>query len=64
VVSVPDFIANAGGVICAAVEHRGGTEAQAFAVIEARGRRLLPRAAATELGRARVAEAAGYRRRF
>lgn len=33
VVSVPDFIANAGGVICAAVEHRGGTRAEAFAEI-------------------------------
>ena len=31
VVVVPDFIANAGGVICAAVEHRGGAEAQALA---------------------------------
>jgi glutamate dehydrogenase (NAD(P)+) len=23
---LPDFIANAGGVICAAIEYRGGTE--------------------------------------
>jgi glutamate dehydrogenase/leucine dehydrogenase len=76
VVSVPDFIANAGGVICAAVEYHGGTETQAFAVIEekiranaravltrARDGRLLPRAAAEELARARVVEAASYRRR-
>jgi glutamate dehydrogenase/leucine dehydrogenase len=28
---LPDFIANAGGVICAAVEYRGGTEAAAIA---------------------------------
>ena len=34
VLVVPDFIANAGGVICAAVEYQGGTETQAFAVIE------------------------------
>jgi glutamate dehydrogenase/leucine dehydrogenase len=74
VVSVPDFIANAGGVICAAVEYRGGTEAQAFAVIEekirantaavltrARDARLLPRAAAEALARERVVEAARYR---
>jgi glutamate dehydrogenase/leucine dehydrogenase len=75
VVSVPDFIANAGGVICAAVEYHGGTEAQAFAAIEekirentravlarARAAGLLPRAAAEALARARVAEAARYRR--
>jgi len=75
VLCVPDFIANAGGVICAAVEYHGGTQAQAFAVIEekirentrtvlaaARNQKLLPRAAAINLARARVAEAAAYRR--
>jgi glutamate dehydrogenase/leucine dehydrogenase len=31
---LPDFIANAGGVICAAVEYAGGSEATAFAAIE------------------------------
>jgi len=31
---IPDFIANAGGVICASVEYHGGTENQAFAAIE------------------------------
>jgi glutamate dehydrogenase/leucine dehydrogenase len=36
VLSLPDFIANAGGVICAAVEYRGGTEQQAFDLIGAR----------------------------
>jgi glutamate dehydrogenase/leucine dehydrogenase len=73
--SVPDFIANAGGVICAAVEYHGGTEAQAFAVIgdkirantravleRARAERLLPRAAAIDLARKRVTEAQRYRR--
>ena len=75
VLSVPDFIANAGGVICAAVEYRGGTRAQAFALIRekvrantsevlgrARELGVLPREAAEELARARVAEAGGYRR--
>jgi glutamate dehydrogenase (NAD(P)+) len=33
ILSVPDFIANAGGVICAAMEYRGATEAQAFQTI-------------------------------
>lgn len=34
VLVVPDFIANAGGVICASVEYHGGTQAQAFTAIE------------------------------
>lgn len=34
IVSVPDFIANAGGVICASIEYSGGGEAAAFAAIE------------------------------
>ncbi len=76
VVSVPDFIANAGGVICAAVEYHGGTQAQAFAVIgekirdntravleRARADRLLPRVAAVALAWARVTEAQRYRQR-
>ena len=67
---------NAGGVICAAVEYHGGTETQAFATIEekirentravltrAQNRGLMPRVAAEELARARVVEAAGFRRR-
>lgn len=39
IVSVPDFIANAGGVICGAVEYSGGSEAAAFAAIEERIKR-------------------------
>ena len=39
VLCIPDFIANAGGVICAAVEYRGASEAAAFAAI---GTRLCP----------------------
>lgn len=34
ILSVPDFIANAGGVICASVEFHGGTQSAAFAQIE------------------------------
>jgi glutamate dehydrogenase/leucine dehydrogenase len=75
VLSIPDFIANAGGVICAAVEYQGGSEAQAFAAIEERVRRnttevlrraaaseSTPRAAAEAMARVRVEEAEGYRR--
>lgn len=75
IVVIPDFIANAGGVICAAVEWHGGTEAQAFAAIEERIRRntlevlttaarqhILPREAALVMARARVKAAMGYRR--
>lgn len=36
---VSDFIANAGGVISASVEHRGGSKPQAFATIEVKTRR-------------------------
>ena len=67
---MPDFIANAGGVICAAVELAGGTEADAMQMIDdkIRGnlRRVLelsaadnelPRAAAAKLSRARVLDA-------
>jgi glutamate dehydrogenase (NAD(P)+) len=72
---LPDFIANAGGVICAAVEYHGGTEATAFAAIEekiaANTREVLerasrgkcePRRAAMMLAEQRVADAATFRR--
>jgi glutamate dehydrogenase (NAD(P)+) len=75
ILSVPDFIANAGGVICAAIEYHGGTETQAFAAIEEKIREntravltraqssgLMPRTAAEELARSRVVEATGFRR--
>lgn len=39
VLVMPDFIANAGGVICAAVEYRGGTESEAFREIDEKVRR-------------------------
>ncbi|MEW6269994.1 MAG: Glu/Leu/Phe/Val dehydrogenase [Thermodesulfobacteriota bacterium] len=75
VLVVPDFIANAGGVICAAMELRGATPAAAFAAIaeriaanteavlrEAGAERLLPRDAATHLATRRVREAMDTRR--
>jgi glutamate dehydrogenase (NAD(P)+) len=75
VLVLPDFIANAGGVICAAVEYHGGTEAAAFAAIaekighnmnqvleQASRTRSMPRTAAIELAEARIEQAAGYRR--
>ena len=77
VLCVPDFIANAGGVICAAVEYRGGSRGQAFTEIAERIRdntaELLdriaaggipPRTAATEMARARIDLARRLRRRF
>jgi glutamate dehydrogenase/leucine dehydrogenase len=76
VLSVPDFVANAGGVICAAVEYQRGTRAQAFALISerirantlevltrAREQDVPPRQAAEELAWQRVQEARSYRRR-
>ncbi len=76
VLVVPDVVANAGGVICAAVEHRGGTRTEAFALIEekirantgvviARAREggVPPRTAAEAFARERIAEARRYRRR-
>ena len=75
VLSVPDFIANAGGVICAAVEYAGGTETSAFRMIEdkvrantaavlsmARDMGKTPRAAAAALAEERVRRAMAYRR--
>ena len=75
VLSVPDFIVNAGGVICASVEYHGGTQLQAFenieekirtntcAVLEAvRRRKVTPRQAAIDLARERVVSAMSYRR--
>ncbi len=71
---VPDFIANAGGLITAAVEYRGGTENEAFKVIEdkiarntkivldmARDQKMLPRVAAEKMAKERVLKAMEYR---
>ena len=75
VLVLPDFIANAGGVICAAVEYRGGTEADALALIdgkirantqavldEVRRTGALPREAAMSLASGRVRRAMRLRR--
>ncbi len=76
VVSIPDFVANAGGVICASVEYRGGTQKQAFETIEEKIREntravmelaqthsQIPAEAALSLAKQRVSEAMAYRRR-
>jgi glutamate dehydrogenase (NAD(P)+) len=75
VVSLPDFIANAGGVICAALEYRGATERAAFDTIaekirdntravltRSRSQGTLPREAAVALATERVKAAMAYRR--
>ena len=75
ILSIPDFIANAGGVICAAVEYHGGSRQAAFDVIgekiedntravlvsaEAKG--IPPRKAALELAETRLRTAMALRR--
>lgn len=75
VLVLPDFIANAGGVICAAIEYQRGTETAAFAAIDEKIRTntrmmlnaaaesgALPRAAALAMAKARVDRAAQTRR--
>jgi glutamate dehydrogenase (NAD(P)+) len=75
VLVIPDFIANAGGVICGAIEYRGGTQRAAFDHIDERIRantRLvldeskrngkLPRSTALTLAERRVRAAAATRR--
>jgi glutamate dehydrogenase/leucine dehydrogenase len=67
VLCLPDFITNAGGVICAAVEYHDGTQSQAFATIRekisantaevlerVRGTGCLPRDAAVIMAEERV----------
>jgi glutamate dehydrogenase (NAD(P)+) len=75
VLVVPDFIANAGGVICAAMEYHGASQSAAFAAIEEKLRantkqvldtaarqKMLPREAAMQLAVSRVKKAMDYRR--
>jgi glutamate dehydrogenase/leucine dehydrogenase len=75
VLVVPDFIANTGGVICASIEYRGGTQRAAFDYIDERIRantrvvleesrrdKTLPRAAAVALAERRVRLAMETRR--
>jgi glutamate dehydrogenase/leucine dehydrogenase len=72
---IPDFIANAGGVICASVEYHGGTQTQALQTIEekifsnteevlanADNNGTLPRQAAVALAEARVKTAMTYQK--
>ena len=74
VLIVPDFIANAGGVICGAVEYHGGTERDAFEQIaekiryntelvltRVRDEKIVPRHAAVEMARERVLAAMALR---
>jgi glutamate dehydrogenase (NAD(P)+) len=75
VLCVPDFIANAGGVICAAMEYHGASEGAALQSIEEKLRRntrvvledaarrqILPRQASVEMALARVKKAMSFRR--
>lgn len=77
VLVVPDFIANAGGVICAAIEVHGGSEFSVFEQIAQKIRRnteavltrcrqegIEPRQAAIDLARNRIREAMSLRRAF
>jgi glutamate dehydrogenase (NAD(P)+) len=72
---LPDFIGNAGGVICAAIEYRGGTELSALTLIDEKIRAntaavldavrrtgALPRTAATSLATERLDRAMRTRR--
>lgn len=72
---VPDFIANAGGVICAALEYQRANESAVYDTIaeklrrnteqvlaRARREQVEPRVAATELAVERVKKAMSYRR--
>ncbi len=73
---VPDILANAGGVICAAAESRGMNASQAFVDISERLRTAVtdwldrvdsgvpPRQAVLEMARERIEAAAVYRRSF
>ena len=72
---IPDFIANAGGVICAAVEYHSGTKTAAFASIEDKisrnttemfelttSRGITPRMAANDLAQQRLRRAMSFTR--
>lgn len=75
VLCIPDFIANAGGVICAAMEYHGASQTAALEAIEEKLRRntaqvletsrrqpILPREAAMELAMQRINRAMSFRR--
>ena len=75
VIVLPDFVANAGGVICGAVEYHNGSESQAMSTIAARvdanvrevltksaSERRTPRAVAMTIAHERVSRAMSYRK--
>lgn len=75
VLCIPDFIANAGGVICAAMEYQGASQTAALQAIEEKLRRntaqvlesstrqqILPREAAMEMAMQRITRAMSFRR--
>jgi len=75
VLCVPDFIANAGGVICAAMEYQGASQSTTFQAIEEKlrdntrlvleesaNRKILPRQAALQLAVGRIKKAMSFRR--
>ena len=75
IICIPDFIANAGGVICAAMEYQGTTEQAAMAAIEeklrhntesvlaiARRDNIRPREAGHTLALERIQKAMSFRR--
>ena len=75
VLCVPDFIANAGGVICAAMEYRGASQSEVFQTIEeklrhntrlvleeSKTKKILPRDAAVQLAVQRVKKAMAFKR--
>lgn len=77
VLVLPDFVANSGGVICAAVEYHQGSQIQAFATIEEKIRTNvtamlkraaetgeIPRNSALAIATERVRRAMGFRRTF
>lgn len=77
VCTLPDFIVNAGGVICTSVEYRQGSASEAFRVIAEKIKEncqavmrlvkegnLHPRVAALQLAQSRVREGMGYQRHF
>ena len=75
VLVIPDIIANAGGVICAAMEYHGASQTASMQTIEEKIRRntdevlqlaktnsLLPRVAAVQLSRSRLEKAMHHKR--
>lgn len=75
ILCIPDFIANAGGVICASMEHEGACQKEVFDKIEdkicsntmlmlekAKKEKIMPRDAAIEIALQRIKKAMSYKR--